>query len=102
MAPSHHTATSSYHTAPSYHTASPAYHTVPSHNAYTYAEDLHHQPVSSYGVQAYRPFARHQPVRYSTPKRYGSMRYGQQPSHGRYYVRQPVRSYSGYSRRNMY
>merc|ERR1711915_415553 len=109
-APSYYTATPSYYSTPSYHTATPAYHTAPvhsvhtapGHKAHTYAEDLHYQPVSSYGVQAYRPFARHQPVRYSTPRRYGSMRYGQQPSHGRYYVRQPVRSYSGYSRINMY
>merc|ERR1719289_220164 len=81
---------------PSYHTpTSPAHHT-----AHTY------QPMSSYGAhQAYQPFARYQPGRFSpaqnsagrfyTPRqRYGSMPiYGQQPYHGRYYARQPVRSY---------
>merc|ERR1712142_1052580 len=89
---------------PSYHTpASPAHHT-----AHTY------QPMSSYGVhQAYQPFVRYQPVRFSpahqysagrfyTPRqRYGEMHYGQQPYHGRYYARQPVRSYPGYSTRNI-
>merc|ERR1712142_1314268 len=89
---------------PSYHTpTSPAHHT-----AHTY------QPMSSYGVhQAYQPFVRYQPVRFSpahqysagrfyTPRqRYGEMHYGQQPYHGRYYARQPVRSYPGYSTRNI-
>merc|ERR1711872_983906 len=88
---------------PSYLTpTSPAHHT-----AHTY------QPMSSYGVhQACQPFARYQPVRFSparfsagrfyTPRqRYGEMHYGQQPYHGRYYARQPVRSYPGYSTRNI-
>merc|ERR1712234_74000 len=88
---------------PSYHTpTSPAHHT-----AHTY------QPTS-YGVhQAYQPFVRYQPVRFSpahqysagrfyTPRqRYGEMHYGQQPYHGRYYARQHVRSYPGYSTRNI-
>merc|ERR1711872_300108 len=66
---------------PSYHTpTSPAHHT-----AHTY------QPTS-YGVhQAYQPFVRYQPVRFSPA----------QPYHGRYYARQPVRSYPGYSTRNI-
>merc|ERR1711872_457509 len=75
---------------------------------------LGYWPYGGYGVhQAYQPFVRYQPVRFSpahqysagrfyTPRqRYGEMHYGQQPYHGRYYARQPVRSYPGYSTRNI-